>query len=105
MPRITTRGCSPQAEGYCFGGEAPPHTRADVIAALVPYAEAQLSRGVHLRAIARHVLGLYHGQPGGRRFRQILSDAGRLRDGDPRLLLEAVSAVEREAPATLDAAA
>src|SRR5450755_4461938 len=94
-----------QAEAYCFGGAAPPHTRADVIAALLPYAEAQLSRGVHLRAIARHVLGLYHGQPGGRRFRQILSDAGRLRDGDPRLLMEAVSAIEGQAPATLDVAA
>jgi tRNA-dihydrouridine synthase A len=88
-----------QAERYCFGSGAPTHTRADVIAALLPYAEAQLSRGVHLRAIARHVLGLYHGQPGGRRFRQILSDAGRLRNGDPRLLLEAVSATGGEAPA------
>ena len=94
-----------QSEGYCFGGNAAPHTRAGVIAALVPYAEAQLARGVHLRAIARHVLGLYHGQPGGRRFRQILSDASRLRNGDPRLLMEAVSAVECESPATLDVAA
>jgi tRNA-dihydrouridine synthase A len=94
-----------QAEGYCFGGDAPSHTRADVIAALLPYVEAQLSRGVHLRSIARHVLGLYHGQPGGRRFRQILSDAGRLRDGDPRLLLDAVSAIEGQTPATLDVAA
>ena len=87
-----------QAESYCFGGEPPPQTRADVIAALVPYAEVQLSRGVHLRAIARHVLGLYHGQPGGRRFRQMLSDARLLQRGDPRLLLDAAAAVEGAAP-------
>ena len=93
-----------QAERYCFGGAAPAHTRADVIAALVPYAEEQLSRGVQLRAIARHVLGLYHGQPGGRRFRQMLSDAKRLHSGNPALFREAMSSVEGEAPLTADVA-
>src|SRR5437867_3425327 len=83
-----------QAEAYCFSEPTHPQTRADVLEALVPYAEAQLSRGVGLRAIARHVLGLYHGQPGGRRFRQLLSDAQRLHDGGPELLLEALAAVE-----------
>jgi tRNA-dihydrouridine synthase A len=83
-----------QAEAHCFGHAVRPHTRSDVIEALVPYVERQLGRGVALRAIARHVLGLYHGQPGARRFRQLLSDAQRLRDGGPELLLEALAAVE-----------
>jgi len=94
-----------QAERYCFGDAAPGRTRADVIAALVGYAEEQRARGVPLRAIARHVLGLYHGQPGGRRFRQMLSDAKRLQVGDPHLLLEALAAVEGEAPAAVGVAA
>src|SRR5207249_8085880 len=50
-----------EAEEYVFGEPAPRRTRAEIVAALVAYAEAQLTRGVHLRAIARHVLGLYHG--------------------------------------------
>jgi tRNA-dihydrouridine synthase A len=83
-----------QAEAYCFGDPVEPHTRADVIEALLPYVDGQLRRGVSLRAIVRHVLGLYHGQPGGRRFRQLLSDAQRLRDGGPQLLLEALAVVE-----------
>jgi tRNA-dihydrouridine synthase A len=83
-----------QAEAHCFGDAVRPHTRADVIEALVPYVERQLGRGVALRAIARHVLGLYHGQPGARRFRQLLSDAQRLRHGGPELLLQALAAVE-----------
>jgi len=94
-----------QAERYCFGDAAPARTRADVIAALVGYAEEQRARGVPLRAIARHVLGLYHGQPGGRRFRQMLSDAKQLQVGDPHLLLEALAAVEGEAPAAVGVAA
>jgi tRNA-dihydrouridine synthase A len=40
------------------------------------------------------MLGLYHGQSGGRRYRQILSDAARLRAEDAGLLLEALDAVE-----------
>jgi tRNA-dihydrouridine synthase A len=83
-----------QADSRVFGDHAPMRSRADVIGDLVPYAARQLSRGVLLRAIARHVLGLYHGCPGGRRFRRILSDAGRLRDAGPALFLEALAAVE-----------
>ena len=66
----------------------------DVIAALVPYAEAQLSRGVHLRAIARHVLGLYHGAPGARAWRRVLSDSPLLKTASAELLLTALREVE-----------
>jgi tRNA-dihydrouridine synthase A len=77
-----------------FGEELSPPTRASVLRALVPYVAAQRARGVPMRSIARHMLGLYHGMPGGRRFRQLLSDAARLRDAGPELLLEALDAVE-----------
>jgi tRNA-dihydrouridine synthase A len=77
-----------------FGDERAAPSRAQVLRDLVPYAEAQRARGTPLRSIARHVLGLYHGQSGGRRFRQILSDAARLRDAGPELLFEALAAVE-----------
>jgi tRNA-dihydrouridine synthase A len=83
-----------QADARVFGDDAPTRSRADVIRELVPYTARQLSRGVLLRAIARHVLGLYHGCPGGRRYRQILSDAAKLRDAGPSLFLEALDAVE-----------
>jgi tRNA-dihydrouridine synthase A len=79
-------------------GCAPvPRSRADVLRALVPYAEQQLRSGVQLRAIARHVLGLVQGVPGGRRYRQMLSDPHRLSGASPALLLEAIAAVEEYA--------
>jgi len=77
-----------------FGVEAAPPTRADVLRALMPYVAAQHERGTPLRGIARHFLGLYHGRPGGRRFRQILSDSARLRNAGPELLEEALAAAE-----------
>jgi len=83
-----------QADWKLFGDATPAPSRSDVIRAMVPYADAQLRRGVPLRAIARHILGLYHGQSGGRRFPQILSDSTRLSNAGPALLLEALAAVE-----------
>jgi tRNA-dihydrouridine synthase A len=77
-----------------FGESARPCSRAAIVEALMPYAAAQIARGVSLRAITRHVLGLYHGVHGGRRFRQMLSDATQLRAEDPSLLVAALRAVE-----------
>jgi tRNA-dihydrouridine synthase A len=38
-----------------------------------PYLVARLEEGVHLQAMARHMLGLMHGRPGARAFRRILT--------------------------------
>ncbi len=83
-----------QADWRAFGEDAPARSRAEVLRALVPYTAAQLARGVPLRAIARHVLGLFHGRSGGRRFRRILSDSERLKTAGPELFLDALEAVE-----------
>ena len=77
-----------------FGIESPPPTRSAVLRAMMPYVAAQRERGTPLRSIVRPILGLYHGRPGGRRFRQILSDSARLQDAGPELLEEALAAVE-----------
>ena len=83
-----------QADWRLFGDAHRAPSRADIVRALARYAERQCAAGTPLRAITRHVLGLYHGQPGGRRFRQVLSDARRLAHGDPALLLEALDETE-----------
>jgi tRNA-dihydrouridine synthase A len=83
-----------EADARLFGGDAPARSRAAVIHALVPYAAAQVAQGTPLRAIARHVLGLYHGRSGGRHFRRILSDAERLKRGDVGIFEDALAAVE-----------
>ena len=77
-----------------FDADAAPPTRAGVLQAMLPYVAAQIEQGVALRSIARHLLGLYHGCPGGRRFRRLLSDAVRLKDAGPELLVAALAAAE-----------
>jgi tRNA-dihydrouridine synthase A len=68
----------------------PGKSRAEVVQAMARYASGQAS----LRHVARHMLGLYHGHPRARLWRRMLSDPARLSQNDPRLLLEALDAVE-----------
>jgi tRNA-dihydrouridine synthase A len=56
------------------GQPAPLHNRTDAVAAMQPYIAAQLAAGVPLNRVTRHMLGLFHGQPGGRIWRQVLSE-------------------------------
>jgi tRNA-dihydrouridine synthase A len=44
---------------------------------MAAYAEREVAAGEHPAAITRHMLGLYAGQPGARRFRQCLSEGAR----------------------------
>ena len=64
---------------------------------MLPYIEKQLSlygkKGLKMHGITRHMLGLMSGQPGARRFRQMLSDPARLASGDATVLLEALASV------------
>ncbi|WP_425516773.1 tRNA dihydrouridine(20/20a) synthase DusA [Paludibacterium yongneupense] len=86
-----------------YGAATPLPDRAEVVRALLPYVRRQLEQGHAVRNVARHILGLFQGQPGARQWRRILSDASLLRDADERLLLRALEAVagnrsaEREA--------
>jgi len=50
-----------------------------------------------LRHVTRPMLGLYHGMPRARRWRQLLSDSRTLSRNDPELLLQALDEVEPEA--------
>lgn len=60
------------------GGEPP--AREAVLRRMRPYLEAQRAHGVRLASITRHVLGLYHGEPGGKAFRRVLSERGQAPD-------------------------
>jgi tRNA-dihydrouridine synthase A len=78
----------------------PPRSREALLRAWFPYVESQLSRGVALKHLTRHILGLFHAQPGGRAFRQVLSE-GAPKSGAGLDLLERALAVTRhhETPA------
>jgi len=76
---------------------AAPAARADLLRALRPYVEDRLAEGVALKHMVRHVLGLFHGQPGGRLFRQILSEGAHRPGADWGLVEQALAATDAAA--------
>ncbi len=60
------------AQFFGAGNEAP--TRALSVAAMARYLERRVAAGDMPRAIVTHMLGLYHGERGARRWRRMLSD-------------------------------
>jgi tRNA-dihydrouridine synthase A len=69
-------------------------SRAQVVLSMFEYAKLQVKGGISLRAIVRHMLGLYHGCPHARVWRRMLSDAELLKGNDPGLLLHVLEAME-----------
>ena len=84
-------------DAHFYGDDAPAKTRAEVLAAMVPYIADQLARygqyGLKLNSVTRHMLGLTAGLPGARAFRQMLSDPKQLAKADPQLVLEAAAGI------------
>ncbi len=74
--------------------DAPPQDRAALLRAWRPYVEAQLERGVYLKHMTRHILGLFHGERCGRAFRQILSEGAHRPGADWSLIEQALAATE-----------
>jgi tRNA-dihydrouridine synthase A len=77
----------------------PLVTREDLLRAYRPYVESQLDAGVQLKHITRHVLGLFAAQPGGRAFRQVLSEQAHRPGADWRVVERALDATRRHADA------
>jgi tRNA-dihydrouridine synthase A len=59
-----------------FGFTGPVLSRWQVLELYKPYIRRQLERGVRLKHMSRHLLGLFQGQPGARNWRRTLSERG-----------------------------
>ena len=70
-------------------GQRVADSRRSVVEHMADYAERHLSRGGRLQHVARHMLGLFHGQPGARSWRQTLSQNMHLANAGPDLLIKA----------------
>lgn len=69
--------------------------RADIARAMMPYIAAARSRepDFPINAVTRHMLGLYHGRPGARAWRRILTEGAQEPGADEQLIEEALKAV------------
>ena len=82
-----------QVDEALFGMDSPLKSRDDVILKLLPFAEQHLAQGGQLNHITRHILGLYQGIPGARKFRRHLSENAYKKEAGIRILAEAYALV------------
>ena len=85
-----------QVDSALFGGKPGPGP-AEVARQMLPYIERELSRGQRLNHISRHMLGLFQGVPGARRFRRHLSENAHRPGAGPEVLEQALALVSEAA--------
>jgi tRNA-dihydrouridine synthase A len=57
-----------------YGVDKPVVSREDVIEGFIAYANDQIAKGVRINYMTRHILGLYQGLAGSRKFRRVISE-------------------------------
>ncbi len=78
-----------------FSAVCDPLSRHEIVALLIPYIQAQLKTDVRLNSISRHILGLFHGEPGARGWRRYISENVGKSDADENVILEALKYTTR----------
>lgn len=84
------------ADARIFGEKAGINDPFDVVEQMLPYIEAELSKGARLHQISRHMLGLFAGRPGARAWRRMLSEGANRPGAGPGLVQEALAQVQRQ---------
>ncbi|WP_407080054.1 tRNA dihydrouridine(20/20a) synthase DusA [Candidatus Venteria ishoeyi] len=82
------------ADKLFYGDDHPIPSRHEIIEALIPYVEKMQAEDVYLKHISRHILGLFHGVPGARRFRRYISEHAHLAGADAEVLRQALAQVK-----------
>jgi tRNA-dihydrouridine synthase A len=86
-----------EVDSRIFGEEDPVGSRAEAVQALLPWLKDAHERGVPVKAVTRHVLGLFNGLPGARTWRRHLSEKASRQDAGPEIVEEALAYVEAAA--------
>ena len=83
-----------ELEATVMSGAKPP-ARRQVLLDLLPYAQERLAAGARLHHLVRHLLGLYAGQPGARRWRRYLSERAQEPGAGWEVLAASLALVEK----------
>ncbi len=86
-----------QVDAIYYGSDRIPPSRHQIIEQLLPYVECNLSQGIPLNRITRHILGLFQGCPGARRWRRHLSENAHLPGAGTEVIVAAAALVEEGA--------
>lgn len=86
-----------EVDNAFYGHKKSIPSRHQIIENFMPYIEEQLSKDIYLSHITRHILGIFHGQPGARQFRRHISENAHKRGSGIEVLQAALAKVPTEA--------
>jgi tRNA-dihydrouridine synthase A len=89
-----TPGILAGVDAAFYGAKSEAFDFAVLIDAMADYAARHIEQGGRLGHVTRHMVGLFHGLPGARRYRQILSTDATRPGAGPDVLKTAFAAVE-----------
>ena len=73
-----------------FGDDHPIADRLAIAEQYIAYCIKQMDKGSRLNHLSRHVLGLFHGEPGGRAFRRHISEHAHKENANADVLVDAL---------------
>ncbi len=82
-----------EADRLIFADDHTIPTRHEVIEQYLPFVEEELSSGIKLTRISRHLLGLFHGCPGARGWRRYISENAHKKGAGTEVLQQAIKLV------------
>ena len=85
-----------QADAVLFNDAHPTPSRQQLLRDFMAYAESQLSDRVRLNHLTRHILGLFAGQPGGKKFRRYISENAWRQPDSRQFLMALLSSLPEE---------
>jgi tRNA-dihydrouridine synthase A len=85
-----------EADAVMGGVPAAPFDPEALLETMAAYAARHIGGGGRLANVTRHMVGLFHGLPGARRYRQILSTEATRPDATADVLRRAFAAVDLE---------
>lgn len=79
-----------------YGSQESVKSPIEIVQAFIPYVADELADGTPLQAITRHILGLFHGMPGARAWRRMLSSHDQ--KDNIQVLEQALHAISQQNP-------
>lgn len=82
-----------EVDSQIYGAPTQTLSQHQAVEMYLPYVDEQLSQGVRLNPLIRPILNLFHGQPGVKKYRRVLSENAHLPEMGTGLIRKALSQV------------
>jgi tRNA-dihydrouridine synthase A len=81
------------ADSQIYGESTPPPSRHQIATEMLPYIDNWISQGGRLNSITRHMLQLFHGQPGSRIWRRLITEQSVLPGAGVDVVVQALAEI------------